>query len=441
MSDQERRTKQFVVLGAVGLVALGGVAALMAVASSTNTPPIGQSANNTVSETLISERSSGATPEMDWVVQSRDRLKAVEAQMKQLQTDKASIKSEYQRQLNAVSKGYEDMIGTQVKQIDKMQKQIEQLKNKADNLQLPNVKDPNAQPNSPLGIDTGKRSATPTDTYQRYSETAQDQTSGEFVSNNSGTHERARAVSTTPKPKRNKTFSTRFSLKTQRDTRKGNLKTYALGSYLPAGSYVPAIVISGVDASVGVASQSSPKPVTLRITGSATTAGFGTTKGAKIDLKGCLVLGAATGDLSSERVYVRLTIMTCQNSDGSVFETKVAGHMVSSGKAGLRGDVVSREGPAVRGAAIAGVLEGLATGASAASGGVLSGLTNDTGGDPDVSSIIKSAGTSAAAGGVSNAASTLADYYINRAEQYQPVVSMYAGSKVELVFMEGVHLE
>ncbi len=49
------------------------------------------------------------------------------------------------------------------------------------------------------------------------------------------------------------------------------------------------------------------------------------------------------------------------------------------------------------------------------------------------------AGMIGGAGG--NAAQSLADYYIKRAEQYQPVVSLYAGTEVEVVFMEGVSLK
>ena len=49
--------------------------------------------------------------------------------------------------------------------------------------------------------------------------------------------------------------------------------------------------------------------------------------------------------------------------------------------------------------------------------------------------------TSAGTGGVQSAANTLSEYYINRAEQYQPVISLNGGTKVELVFMEGISLQ
>lgn len=51
------------------------------------------------------------------------------------------------------------------------------------------------------------------------------------------------------------------------------------------------------------------------------------------------------------------------------------------------------------------------------------------------------AGAGVVGGGAASAADRLAEYYIKRAEQYQPVVSLYAGTNVEVVFMEGVSLK
>jgi len=107
--------------------------------------------------------------------------------------------------------------------------------------------------------------------------------------------------------------------------------------------------------------------------------------------------------------------------------------MVGSGKAGVRGEVVSREGSLVTNAAIAGTLQGLA--------GAVSSLQNSKiDDDAGAAGIARQLGIGSLAGGAENAAGTLAEYYIRRAEQYQPVVSLYGGTKVELVFMEGVDL-
>ena len=107
-----------------------------------------------------------------------------------------------------------------------------------------------------------------------------------------------------------------------------------LSLWLPAGSHAEAMVIAGVDASAGVASQGDPRPVLLRVTGPAWTAAEDGTARA-VDLDGCTVTAAAYGDLSSEKVYARLRTLTCTGTEpGTVVETEVAGFVAGSGKAG-----------------------------------------------------------------------------------------------------------
>lgn len=111
--------------------------------------------------------------------------------------------------------------------------------------------------------------------------------------------------------------------------------------YLPPNSYAPAKVIVGVDASVGVASQSDPLPVVLRITGPARSV----VKNGKLlttNITGCIVNGAARGDLSAEKVYVKLARMTCDQPGGRVAVSEVKGFISFAGKSGVRGRVVSR---------------------------------------------------------------------------------------------------
>lgn len=44
-------------------------------------------------------------------------------------------------------------------------------------------------------------------------------------------------------------------------------------------------------------------------------------------------------------------------------------------------------------------------------------------------------------GGASQAAKTLSDYYIKRAEQYHPIIPIGAGNEVTVVFQDGFQLE
>ncbi len=214
-----------------------------------------------------------------------------------------------------------------------------------------------------------------------------------------------------------------------------------VSAWLPAGAHAEAVVLAGVDASAGVSSQGDPRPVLLRITGRAWTAapsGSGDGAALAVDVDGCTVTGAAHGDLSSEKVYVRFRTMTCAGPEpGTVIETDVAGFVAGSGKTGVRGPVVSREGALVEKAFLAGMVSGIGQGVAqafqpqAVATGTGAAVAGTGLGD------IGRAGLGAGAG---SAGQKVADYMIRRAEQYQPVVQLQAGTKVTLVFLEGARI-
>jgi len=205
--------------------------------------------------------------------------------------------------------------------------------------------------------------------------------------------------------------------------------------YLPANSFATARVIVGVDASVGVASQTDPLPVVLRITGPArSVADNGRVLTTKI--QGCLINGAARGDLSSEKVYVRLQRMTCAQPGGRYAVSEVKGFIAFAGKSGVRGRVVSREGSLITQAFLAGLAGGFGRGFSANTSSLFQGTNVSVNGKrPQLG-----AGEILQGGvgeGVSSAADTVSKYLIERAEQYQPVIEMPTGIDVEIVFLDG----
>lgn len=208
--------------------------------------------------------------------------------------------------------------------------------------------------------------------------------------------------------------------------------------YLPPNSYAPARVIVGVDVSAGVASQTDPLPVVLRITGPARSV-MQNGKVLTTRIQGCVVNGAARGDLSSEKVYVKLARMTCDQPGGRVAVSEVKGFISFAGKSGVRGRVVSREGSLVSQALLAGIVGGFGRGFSANANSVFSGVTTN----PDGSRSKLSAGDILGGGlgqGAADAADTVSKYLIERAEQYQPVVEMPTGIDVEIVFLDGVYV-
>jgi conjugal transfer pilus assembly protein TraB len=223
-----------------------------------------------------------------------------------------------------------------------------------------------------------------------------------------------------------------LSLKSQPGQEKRLKKT--LETTIPAGAYARAILLGGVDASTAVGAPSDPRPILLRVTDAGTLP-----RRLKSDLKACHVLASAYGDLASERVYMRLETLTCTEPlTGEIVETRVSGYIAGEdGKAGVRGVVVDRSGEAVRSGFIAGFIGGM---------GEFLGTQQQRSSYPispfGVSQALSSKemlGASASKG-VSNAMEKLADFYIKRAEQLQPVLQVAAGRQVDLIFTQGADI-
>lgn len=207
---------------------------------------------------------------------------------------------------------------------------------------------------------------------------------------------------------------------------------------IPAGAYAQAILLGGVDASTSIAASSDPRPVLLRLTDHGNLP-----RKFKSDLKACHVLASCYGDLSSERVYMRLEKLTCTEPlTGEILETQVAGYVAGEdGRAGVRGVVVDRAGELVRNSFIGGFLGGVSNFFSAyaqrsLSPNVLTLAPDGHDGGHNRLSVGGMLGAGAAQGGT-NAMDKFADFYIKRAEQLQPVLQVAAGRQVDIIFTEG----
>ena len=208
-------------------------------------------------------------------------------------------------------------------------------------------------------------------------------------------------------------------------------------NYLPPNSIARARVIVGVDASAGVTSQTDPLPVVLRITGPARSV-YRDGKLLTTRIEGCLINGAARGDLSSEKVYVKLQRMTCPQANGRYAVSDVKGFISFAGKTGVRGRVVSREGSLAAQAFLAGLVS--SAGAALNNAYQQPILTAGADGRPNAPSAGE-IGLRSLGGGADQAGKTVSQYLIERAEQYQPVIEMPTGIDVEIVFLEGVFIQ
>lgn len=204
------------------------------------------------------------------------------------------------------------------------------------------------------------------------------------------------------------------------------------GTYVPAGTFVKAVMLGGADASAAVNAQANPVPMLFRIIEQGTLPNH-----QKSHLKNCVVTAAVVGDISSERGMVRLENLSCTFPDLSIVDQAVEGTVFGTeGKNGVRGVPLWRESALLERAFVAGALSGISDGISQTY------TTNSISPEGNVSTIDSSKVFQVgAANGASKAMDKLAEYNIKRAEQYHPVIQLSAGTVVDIVFLKGFYLD
>lgn len=202
-------------------------------------------------------------------------------------------------------------------------------------------------------------------------------------------------------------------------------KTKDASFWVPTGTFSDAIIIEGADANASVRGENNLVPMQFKLKGRAHLPG----NNKLVHLDNCFVTAAAYGDISSERAIVQLQRLSCI-IDGKHIDQAVKGHVAFYGKNGIKGVPVMRNGKILGLAFTAGALGGLGQSASQV-GQTVTGIgatSSVSGGD---------VARSAVGGGVGKAADKLADYYIERAEQYHPIIPIGAANRVEVIFIEG----
>jgi conjugal transfer pilus assembly protein TraB len=215
-----------------------------------------------------------------------------------------------------------------------------------------------------------------------------------------------------------------------------HMRSKTVDTTIPAGAFAKTVLLSGLDASSAMTASSDPRPMLLRLIDPGTLP-----RRFQSDLKDCHCTASAYGDLSSERVYARLEKLTCiERKSGEIIETQVAGYIAGSdGKAGIRGIVVSKDGQFLIRSLVGGMFAGLSNVANPQNRQAqLSPFAPGSAqvSPPNVGEMF----TSGMATGATSALDRLSQYYIDRAEQLQPVIQVAAGQVVDIVFTEGTSI-
>ena len=200
--------------------------------------------------------------------------------------------------------------------------------------------------------------------------------------------------------------------------------------YLPAGSFVRGRLLTGVYASTGAGAASQPLPMVIRLEDTAVLPNAW-----RSQVTACHVTASATGDLSSERAFVRLDRLSCVDKKGEALDVRVSGYAVGEdGKVGVRGKLVTRSGQAMASALSVGLLSGLGESITRSSEEVTTSITGTQ------SKRYKNAWMSGMGEGLSDSMDRITDYYLRLADRIFPVLEVDAGRPVDLVFSQGVLL-
>ena len=208
-------------------------------------------------------------------------------------------------------------------------------------------------------------------------------------------------------------------------------KHEAAGTYLPAGSFARAVVLAGATVSTGGTASSNPIPMLLEIKD------FARLPNAfRANVKACFATANATGDLSSERIWIRLERLSCMTHAGKAFDAKIQGYATGDdGKTGVRARLVTRSGQAIASALLTGSISGLGR---AVSLGAQNTVTYSSGASGTTVTDSLRAGLGE---GLESALDRIADYYIRLADKIFPCLELDSGRKVDLILSQGLTID
>ncbi|EKA5635899.1 TraB/VirB10 family protein [Vibrio navarrensis] len=205
--------------------------------------------------------------------------------------------------------------------------------------------------------------------------------------------------------------------------------------YLPSGSILTGVLITGLDAPTTAKAANEPIPVLVRIKKEAILPNYQTLE----EVNECFALMAGYGDLSSERAMLRGESISCVKHDKTVIEANFKSFAVGEdGKNGLKGTLVTRNSTVLANSMMAGFAAGLASMFDVSPVPVIS---TDNSGKQQYQEVFNTGAIQGgAAKGASNAMNKLADYYMRLADSMHPVIEIGAGRVVDMIVTSGTEL-
>lgn len=208
---------------------------------------------------------------------------------------------------------------------------------------------------------------------------------------------------------------------------KSKKPTDLLQVVVPSGSYVKAKLMTGVQAPEG-----KTYPALLQLDYA-----FIIPNKKRVDLSGCFMIAKSQGDLSTERVQMQASKLSCVSKSGQMFEREISGFVADDkdNSFAVSGQVSSKQGRVATMAFLSSVVEGVGKALSQAQ---TTSQTNALGGTQ--TSVTGDQGTYLAAGGASNAAGLVTQWYLKQAQSLLPTINVLSGQDVWIVLQESVKL-
>ncbi|WP_127476685.1 TrbI/VirB10 family protein [Sulfurivermis fontis] len=204
-----------------------------------------------------------------------------------------------------------------------------------------------------------------------------------------------------------------------------------IDNYIPAGSFGRAILLTGLDAPTGGASQNNPVPFVVKLKDHGRLP-----NGFRSRVKACHVVLAGYGDISSERVYARTETLSCVLKDGRVLETPLKGYVSGEdGKTGMRGRLVSKQGALIARSLLAGIFGGIGEGISTSYQTVTTSALG-TVSTVDPNKVLQQG----VAEGFGTALDRISKWYLERADETYPVIEVDAARVGDIVLTQGASI-
>lgn len=206
-----------------------------------------------------------------------------------------------------------------------------------------------------------------------------------------------------------------------------------VSTYLPSNSFIKGTLIVALSANTGGNASSDPTPFLVRLTDLAKLPNE-----FRANLRSCMVGGSGWGDLSTERIKMRTTNLSCILKNGQAIDIPIDGYIAGEdAKPGMRGMVISHAGTVAAKATLAGFIQGIGQVGQAM--GQTQTITPLGGVTTTISP--QQAVTAGVGSGISQAGSNLSQYYMSMLQQISPSIEVTAGRHVTVIFTKGVELK